>query len=275
MNTIARPTIDARAHWYYPDGKPCFEVIAKGTGKSRPTTLRDARELGLLPSVTTLLKLLRKPELESWIVEQACLSVLTTPRGEGEELDAFVKRVLHEERHQDQERDAAADLGARIHRLLAGGQLTNENQDLWPYCGPVLDYLSNRKVVASEQIVVGKGYAGTVDLMTVHQEYNSVVEKDLRLEGYLDLWDFKSTKKLPDKSYPEHRLQLAAYAQAIEAGEQEYSVCDTYNVYISTTKPGQFKVYKNPRWSFDFDNGFSPLLEYWTWSVQWNGKEQS
>lgn len=255
--TAARPTTDQRAHWYWPDARPCFSVPSKGTGEARPTTLRDARELGLLPSVTTILRVLNKPDLNNWIVEQACLAVLTSPRPAEEALDAFVKRVLHEEKHQDQERDAAADLGTRIHAAISAAFTKDNPIDLrlLAYTQPVLEYLSQWKaIVASEMVCVGKGYAGTIDLIAKHP-----YESELH-----DLFDFKTTRRLPEKgSYPEHRLQLAAYAQAIDANIE---VAHTYNIYISTTEPGRFKVCGNPNWITDFDQGFAPLVEHWQWA---------
>src|SRR5438552_18951743 len=107
MTTAARTYSESSAHWYARDGSPCYEVVGKSTGRLRPTTIRDARENGWLPSTTTILRSLSRPELEAWKLEQAALVVLTTPRREGEELDTFVQRVLHEERQQDQEAAAA------------------------------------------------------------------------------------------------------------------------------------------------------------------------
>ena len=49
-------------HWYLPDGAPAYEI--RGTnGKVRPVTLRDARKLNLLPSVTTIMQCAAKPQL--------------------------------------------------------------------------------------------------------------------------------------------------------------------------------------------------------------------
>ena len=43
-------------HWYRGDnGQPQYTVKAKD-GSDRPTTLRDARKLNLVPSVTTVMK---------------------------------------------------------------------------------------------------------------------------------------------------------------------------------------------------------------------------
>jgi hypothetical protein len=47
-------------HWYAADGLPAYRI--KGAnGKERNTTVQDARSLGLVPSVTTVLGLVAKP----------------------------------------------------------------------------------------------------------------------------------------------------------------------------------------------------------------------
>lgn len=84
------------AHWYKRDGEPLHSVLS-GRGEPRPTTLRDARKLGLLPSVTNILGVINKPELVEWKMTQAVLAALTLPRLEGEGEDAFARRVVDDE----------------------------------------------------------------------------------------------------------------------------------------------------------------------------------
>ena len=54
------------AHWYTADRQPMHEVEGKN-GNMRSTTIRDARELNLFPSVTTIIGILDKPGLNQWI----------------------------------------------------------------------------------------------------------------------------------------------------------------------------------------------------------------
>jgi (2R)-ethylmalonyl-CoA mutase len=51
------------SHWYSQDGSPAYRIIGKN-GKERNTNVRDARELNLVPSVTTVLGLVAKPGLD-------------------------------------------------------------------------------------------------------------------------------------------------------------------------------------------------------------------
>lgn len=245
MTTLARPTTSQSSHWYTKSGEPCHTVKCTTKDGDRPTTIADARKLGLLPSVTNILSCLRKPALESWKIEQACLSVLTAPHKEGEALDAFVQRVLHYEKQHEQEARDAADLGTRVHKALEdelSGRIADH--EMLPWVEPVWEHLNKlgAKVVATEKVVVGDGYAGRFDCLTENT-----------------VWDFKTTKTLPTKcSWPEHSLQLAAYAYSLPLFTGMVG-----NIYISTTEPGKIAVFQNPYWRGRDYEAFRHLLEYW------------
>jgi hypothetical protein len=255
-STAARPQSSEGSHWYRANGEPCYEVPYADPSKGmRETTLGDARKLGLLPSVTTILRVLDKPALEAYKIEMAVLSAVTTPRNPGEELDAFIQRVMHVEKIQDQEAEKARDLGIRIHDALS------RLGEIWPdemavYCMPVRDHVNKLgNVIATEKILVGAGFAGKTDLI-------------VRNEGVFTVIDFKSTKKLPKESYREHRLQLAAYASAF--GQTGADRIQTGNIYISTTEPGKTCLCLHDDWQETFEHGFKPLLKLWHWINDYN-----
>lgn len=262
--TAARPRNSEGSHWYWKHAEAAYEV-PRADGKGwRPTTLADARKLNLLPSVTTILRILHKQALVDWLVEQACLAVLTAPRQPSETLDAFVERVLHTERQQDQEAQKARDLGTDIHAALEcwfSGQEVPAEFRPWIE-GPAREIGAGRRYVVAEKIVVGTGYAGRVDLI---QETGD--------DWWL--WDFKTTKTLPEpgEAWPEHRLQLAAYAaawwNAVEMGGVEawgkHIKCA--NCYISTVESGKFVICEHDDWQATFNAGFRPLVEHWQWST--------
>ena len=52
-----------------------YTVPAKN-GEPRATTLRDAKKMGLLPSVTTIMKAAASPGLEQWKMNQMMLAAL-------------------------------------------------------------------------------------------------------------------------------------------------------------------------------------------------------
>lgn len=247
--TIARPTEIGGSHFYYPDGRPCYEVPKANGAGTRKTNVGDARKLGLLPSPTTILKQLAKPQLDLWKQEQACLAVLTSPRREGEALDDFVYRVLHAEREQDAERDAAADEGTAIHNaieLALSGQPYDQKYE--PHVEAVRERLAILgRVVFTEKILVGDGYAGRTDCGLENDDEIIVV-------------DFKGCKQLPREPYVEHRMQIAAYCAAL--GNTGDKIVSGLVVYIDRNTPGLNAVHMISDWSIDYQK-FKCLLAYW------------
>jgi len=253
MSTVAKVQGRLDSHWYGRDGSPRYEIIGKTTGRPRPVTIRDARENDWLPSTTTILKVLHKQALVEWLCEQAALAVLTSPRKPGEELDAFVNRVLHEEKQQDQEAQAARDLGTAIHtaiELALAGKPSDPS--LEPFVSPAVQaILKTGSVQQTERIVVGDRYAGKLDALT-------------RDNGLLTVWDTKTTKNLPKNgSYDEHKLQTASYAKAL--GNTGDLKVQTANLYVSTSKPGEIKVDTQQDWPETYERGFKPLTDVWYW----------
>lgn len=249
MTTSARPTTSESCHWYDKQGNPVYEVPRANGEGMRPTTLADARKLSLLPSVTTILSILRKPQLESWLIEQSVLAALTTPRNDGEPLDAFVERVLHTERVQDQESEIAKKRGTEIHEACESAVKSGycADKEIAPWIEPALTELWHQGMVpvATEEIVIGTGYAGKSDLIAT---FNTPVEWVI---------DFKTTKKLPPKeSYWEHRMQTAAYVRCRLMAQRHA------NVYISTVEQGAFVIHDNGDYLQPYA-AFENLLRYW------------
>jgi hypothetical protein len=80
-------------HWYNQDGQPAYEVENKSKGGMRPTTLRDAKQLNLVPSVTTVMDIMDKPGLNVWLQDRVLESALTMTRIFGEPDKAFIARI--------------------------------------------------------------------------------------------------------------------------------------------------------------------------------------
>lgn len=256
MKTAANTRAPDSSHWYDKTGKPVFTVLKKDGSGERPTTLADARKMDLVPSVTTILKVLHKQALVEWLQEQTALAVLTTPRNQGEELDAFVERVLHGERIQDQEAQLARDRGTQIHQameaLFQGREIAD---DLKPWCLPAFDALKvQAELVCTERSLANNEVAGTIDLVQT-------------TDSYWILTDFKTIKKLPKASWPDHALQLSAYSK-LWCGKipESTKAIRTQNVYISTIEPGSFTICTNDDWSETYAQGFAPLLQHWRWA---------
>lgn len=230
------------SHYYFRDGTPCYEVPKKTGSGMRKTTIADARALQLLPSVTTILRIIHKPALQDWLVGQAVRAVMDTPRLPGESKNDFVERVLVQDRIQDMESSAAAGLGTAIHDALedalTGGVV---DESMLPYVKPVLPIMESLgKLMWSEKVLVGKGYAGKCDAAAETDEHIVVV-------------DFKSVGKaaLPLASYDDHKMQLAAYAKPIANTSNKHIL--TANIYISTVSPGLVNLCLNDHWEEDYD----------------------
>ena len=196
-------------HWYGRDGVACHTVPSL-KGEPRPTTLRDARKLGLLPSVTNILGVIAKPELTAWLQEQAVMAALTLPRIAGEAEDAFAKRVVEDSLTT---RDGAADFGTAFHHgaeRIAQTLEVDPAEVLSPWLNRYRDWFQAncvRCLWTEQRVVSGEfGYAGTADLLIEH-----------KLHG-LCLVDLKTMKINPNykaKPYSTWCYQLAAYRKAL------------------------------------------------------------
>ena len=265
MTTAARIHTSSEAQFYLPTGEPFYEVPYADPKKGmRRATLADARKVGALPGPTTILKVLAKPELQSWLIEQAVLAVLTTPRkrnlatGSFESDDDFVNRVLKVEKIQDQERDIAATRGTAIHAAMEAyftGQPVPEEMKAWimPAAKAICEHGT---LVCSEKVLIGDGYGGRCDLI-------------LENTDFWQIWDLKSTKKLPEKgSWMEHVIQLSAYAAAwkimVLNSDLAKKHIQTFNCYVSSIEPGKFIIWKNPDgWIEDYEEAFVPAMKLW------------
>ena len=104
-------------HYYDQDGKPAYTIVGKN-GKVRNTTIRDAKKLGLVPSVTQIIKESNKPGLISWKEQQAILAALTMPLIAGETEKEYIARIKTDARVQASK---AAERGNQIHAWVQQG----------------------------------------------------------------------------------------------------------------------------------------------------------
>jgi hypothetical protein len=196
----------------------------------RPTTLADARKLGLLPSVTTILGIIDKPQLVDWKVKQAIQACFDTrPTGT---LEEYTKAM--QAKSEEQVGDAA-DLGTAIHAALEAA-FAGETYDsaMAPYVMPTLAKVQQAgiKLVEHELRLVNQivGYAGTTDAVMVDGG------------GRQGILDFKSRKTKPGQKctpWETEPMQIAAYAKA------KFGTLDGIvgaNVYISTTEAGRIEI---------------------------------
>lgn len=226
-------------HWYSADGQPKHFIECKSREGLRPSTLADARKNGWYPSVTSILKAVARPQLTDWLIRNAVVAAVTTPRLEQEGLDDFVDRILA--RDAQDESQKAMDLGSEIHKSceehFAGRLFAPQFK---PYVDAVVtDLASIGRVLHSEKVLVHpSGFAGRTDVI---------------LEGHerLVVVDLKSCKKFPDKlPWFEHRLQVASYASCL--GNTNRLPIHTAVEYISTVEPGKTRLFVMEDWEADW-----------------------
>lgn len=223
-------TPQTSSHWYMPDGTPMHTVPMKtDPSKTRDVNLGDARKLGLFPSVTNIIRILEKPQLNSWKEEQMVMAALTLPPVEGETIDERAKRVV---RDAQQQVDDARKRGHFLHSACEMYLQTGEprpHDSVAELFAPFPDWAAKNisEVAYTEKTLVGDGYAGTTDL-----------KADIRGYGWR-ICDFKSRKPYNGKirTYDEDGMQLAAYAHADLRDHGNILPEGVMSIFINSTAP--------------------------------------
>ena len=243
---VKQPHSSDSTHWYTRDGAPMYTVPSKKDGTPRNTTLRDAREMDLVPSVTTILNVAAKPGLNVWLQEQAILAALTLPRGEVETESAWLKRVVQDSKAQARD---AADLGTEIHEAVQSfyeGRKASKFPIHVLTCTKAIEsHYGAREWIAERSFCHEMGFGGKVDLHT------DGIVIDIKTK------DFEDASKVT--GYDEHLMQLAAYRVGLGMPEARCA-----NVFVSRTN-ADLSVIKE--WAEeDLQRGwamFCSLLKYW------------
>jgi hypothetical protein len=205
------------SHWYTKKGESAYQVEGK-TGL-RATTLRDARKLDLVPSVTTILGVAAKPALTHWLQTQVLLSALTLPREPNEPESDWLERVMSDSKVQGRQ---AADRGTAIHSIIES-YFEQVYLPEWPQYvrnieKTLMDAFGNQLWLSEKSFAhVELGYGGKIDLSA----QNLVV-------------DFKTKETALDKvePYHEHEMQLAAYCVGLGYKIEE---CRAAIVFVNGT----------------------------------------
>ena len=173
------------SHWYKKDGTTAYGA-----------SLKEAREMGYLPSVTTVDKVIANKGLEQWKIRQAVMSALTLDRikcvatieyPDGtkwqveEPDDDYINRILDDSRQQARK---AAKLGSVIHHLaertIKGKPLFFKGlrSDVWTLFKPLQKWIDDNILTGySEKVLVNieEGYAGKADFIGDLKDSNSVI----------------------------------------------------------------------------------------------------
>lgn len=256
------------SHWYdAKTGEPKYTVpYANGTGE-RATTLGDAKKLGLVPSVTTIIGQLDKPALVTYKIDQVLNTVLSHPYQLNYDESAWRKIVTI---GAGNEARNAAKRGNQLHNALEAYYTTGkicEKEEEWIV--PVIELIEERfpgvEWIAEAAFSHRYGFGGKVDL---HSKRDNII------------LDFKTKNKkvIKDmKPYVEHHLQTAAYAYGLGLGRDIKGMlipeARRYNLFISTQAQGvlnltQSDVDMERDWAM-----FDCLLEYWKLANNYNPAE--
>ena len=220
------------SHFYDIDGNPRHEIASKATGRMRRTTIKDARDNGWLPSCTTILDVLGKPQLEKWKMEQvakACWRGM--PNEEQITEEAYVRQMIDA---AFQQVDDAASLGTDIHDALEKwfqGR-GDYRPDLEVYVQAVDKWVKAEGIEFQKHelrlVNRAAGYAGTTD----------AIIRCKRGRGILDFKSRKTTAGKPCTPYDTQPMQIAAYHAAAGMMPLSRDHCGV-NLFISTTEPGR------------------------------------
>lgn len=247
---MSKEIASEKMHWYKQDGSPCYE-IESAKGSMRPTTLRDARKLSLLPSVTTIMSVFPKPGLIAWKEKQILMAALTATRLVNETDDTYMARIMSDAKEQAKR---AAEKGTAIHGQIER-YLSGEEAD--PEFIPTLTAVSVAlKDFFGEHIApkceVEKSFASTLG-------YGGKV--DLHSKALNFVCDFKTkefdadTKQL---AWDEQQMQLQAYRHGLGM-----PTARMINVFISTSVPGLVRIVEHDKDNNKYMDVFKACLTFW------------
>lgn len=269
------------SHWYTRTGEPMHTVPSKD-GTPRPTTLREARKLDLLPSVTTIIKPVGGGKvLTDWIADQAVLSALAHPGGipaavmtcvrERDSLpveklssNASIKEFLDWCREDSQKRVRdKAELGGAIHAALNSSFVDPDEvpAHFLAHVGGVRaalakDFGEDRVWHPERNFACDEGFGGCIDLDS--EEGETPILLDFKCK------EFDDSKDAKRMVFDEHVMQLGGYRRARAKRMPKYQRARCINVFVSTSVPGLCKMHEHS--VEDIDRGesmFLAALAFW------------
>lgn len=235
MTTIIARSAES-VHWYKQDGAPQYTVKAND-GSDRPTTLRDARKMNLVPSVTTILKVAAKPALEAWKMEQMLLAALTLPRLDNESEKGLIDRIVADSKETAKK---AANRGTDIHesieKWMKGDGDVKHVRISFAFDDAVSDYFKTPKTRGegwiTEASFAEMGFGGKVDL---HRKPDAFAPDGIVLDTKTK--EFSKGDKVV--AYEEQLMQLAAYRYGLGMPKARCA-----NVFVSASEAGTIHIHE-------------------------------
>ncbi len=256
---------EPEASWYYPDGRPCTGVTGSTTGQPRAVTVKDARALGLLPSVPNVLSVLARPALAQHRQHLAILAALNTPRQPYEPEAAWHGRIAEE----------AGRLGGESGGWAGHlrGQVAHYNaEDIFRAAGDVLDYLkpyetwyraSVLEMISAGTVARGEGYAARVELHAVLEHGGE------RRRAVIHAKPRKLQGRKGAVFHKEWALELAAAAAAVTEPGERLPLLVSLVLPADVPGPVQAKVWENGEAALA---AFHACRTLWCWEKQYEGE---
>jgi len=234
MKTITKNRF---THWYNEKGEACHTVTGK-YGNEIKTTVVHARKMGFFPSVTSIIGLLHREQLENWKQDQLIRACMKINKTSEETDDQYINRVVEEAFTKS---TTAIDFGKETHYFiqdLLQGKMRAE------YSIPEITQNAIRNFVNKEIV------HSICEKPLVHSVYKYAGQRDCRSvgrDGKSTTWDFKTqSTKVGEKikSYDEWIMQIAAY-DAVEPSDCYQSLI------ISSTEPERVEVMEYDKETID------------------------
>jgi hypothetical protein len=237
-------------HWYLQDGTPFYTIKSKNGSGLRDVTIKDAKKVKALYSVTTIIGQLNKPKLENWKLNQLLEAVLKTSDTVDFKQDFWKSKVW--EVYTDLTSQYSKK-GNAIHNKLEeyfkNGIVNDEDSGFILPVSELVNSLGFDLLEPEQSFACGQGFGGKIDLILESVENNKKAIIYFKTKQGVDLG--------PQLLYNDYLMQLAAYREAID------KEADCYNLLISATHPGIVYLHK---WTEEeLQRGwkmFKHLLEY-------------
>jgi hypothetical protein len=235
-------------HFYDREGNPVYQV-AKKDGDLRPTTVRDARSLKLVPSVTTITNLEHREALVDWRLKR-----MAEAKGDW---DAYTELTTQ-----------ASELGTQIHGeiesyLKDGGTPTPTAQ-----CAVRALERTYTGGVSEQAFAHPMGFGGKVDHHLPGPpghvvDFKSKPFTEINAKGDGVIWaptkGEKGDWKVQTVLYDSHFMQLAAYRMGLGLPKARGTI-----IFVSTLKPGLTVTKEAPEDKLEWGwKRFLALFECW------------
>lgn len=255
------------AHCYDKEGNPHFDLSPA-----------KAKKKGLYFSVTEHQRVISKPGLEIWKLNEHLKIAHTHPPRNEEDVTAYIKRIKGITYRTG---GGAAELGSKIHAaieevLREEKTLDEVDSDLLKYVAPAIRYFKSKnfKILDIEKTVVNldEGYAGTADAACL----TSCGKKFI-----LD-WKSRKTNGRKVTTFFGQPQQVAAYGAAY-FGTEALQAKEVWglNVYIATDKfttDGEAEIhvasYKPEEMAKNYDT-FCLTCELWRRMEDYDPRKES